>query len=143
MIDKNINASPPNKHAPATVGRIQSLLVNENELSSSPEMIDLIKLIPNPKNKLKSGPAIDPVIAILANPFLAIAGFAIKSPIELPHASTVIPRKAVFILKIIPKNLSMSTRMFATHQIQTTDINKLKIAYRSMNFSGACFALHV
>jgi hypothetical protein len=126
-----------NKKAPHTVGSTLLLLLNEN-LLMFPLIAPLTKLIPRPKNKLNSGPAIHPVIAILANPFFDTARFAIISPTELPHASTVTPRKAALILKITPKRDKRSIRTLATHQIHTRDITNEHKAYKIINLLGAC-----
>ena len=45
--------------------------------------------MPRERSRLKSGAAKQPVIAISEKPFLAIEMFAMKSPMELPHAKTV------------------------------------------------------
>mmetsp|Transcript_12670 Transcript_12670/g.24748 ORF Transcript_12670/g.24748 Transcript_12670/m.24748 type:complete len:156 (-) Transcript_12670:1870-2337(-) len=52
-----------------------------------------------------------PVVAMSGMPFFAIAIFADRSPIELPHASTVIPKIGLGILVNVPKNSSILTSL--------------------------------
>lgn len=52
-----------------------------------------IKVLPNPTNVLNNYPAKHPVIAIIAQPILANAGFANASDNEFPHAKNVRPIK--------------------------------------------------
>lgn len=82
--------------------------------------------MPRPRRMLKSGDAKQPVRAISTNPFLAIEVFAMKSPIELPQARTVSPRKVVGRPVRSARILSMSMRMFAKSQIQKTLMKKEK-----------------
>jgi hypothetical protein len=76
--------------------------------------------IPKPKSMLNKGDEKDPVRAISINPFFAIEVFAIKSPIELPHANTVRPSKVVGNPVSKPKSLRRSIIKFAKSHIQKT-----------------------
>ncbi len=77
---------------------------------------------PNPSSKLKTGPAIHPVKAISPKPFFDIAIEAKASPTELPHESTVRPRRAALIPEMHSYITSASTIIFASMYIQIIDI---------------------
>jgi len=85
---------------------------------------------------LKTGPAMHPVIAISPNPFLVIATLAFMSPRQLPHASSVSPRRVLGRPSITPNNESRSTTMSQVNEIQRMLITKAIIAYRKISFSG-------
>jgi hypothetical protein len=88
--------------------------------------------MPKPRSILNKGDEKDPVRAISINPFFAIEVFAIKSPIEFPHANTVRPSKVVGNPVSKPKSLSKSIIKFAKSQIQKTLIPK-EIANNKLN----------
>lgn len=75
------------------VSLIYLLFVSVYLIPSVKTMLTLIIVKPVPSKRLKTGPAMQPVIAISPNPFLLIAILAKASPIELPHESTVNPRR--------------------------------------------------
>ena len=77
---------------------------------------------PTPTSRLKAGPAKTAVVAMLGSPFFARARFADKSPIELPIASTVIPRIPGGIRRNVPKNCNKSTRALPILSIQVAAI---------------------
>lgn len=68
---------------------------------------------PVPTNRLKDGPAKHPVVAMSGIPFRAMARFADRSPMLLPHDSTVRPRMVEGILLMVPANWSNPTRASA------------------------------
>ena len=55
---------------------------------------------PIPSNKLKRGPPKHALKPALGDPLLAIDVSAMRSPMELPQANTVNPRKFVFEIDI-------------------------------------------
>jgi hypothetical protein len=82
---------------------------------------------PVPINKLKDGPAKHPVVAMSGIPFLAMARFAERSPMLLPHDRTVRPRIVDGILLIVPANWSNPTRASA---ILSIHVAAMKNPYR-------------
>ena len=74
--------------------------------------------IPKATSKLNKGAAQQPVIAISANPFLAIEVLAIKSPMEFPQARTVNASKVEGRPVSNPKIQSKSIKIFADIHIQ-------------------------
>ncbi len=68
---------------------------------------------PVPTSRLKDGPAKHPVVAISGIPLRAMARFADRSPMLLPHDNTVRPRMVEGILLIVPANWSNPTRASA------------------------------
>mmetsp|Transcript_30482 Transcript_30482/g.58425 ORF Transcript_30482/g.58425 Transcript_30482/m.58425 type:complete len:131 (+) Transcript_30482:306-698(+) len=79
---------------------------------------------PVPTSKLNEGPAKQPVVAMSGMPFFAIAIFADRSPIELPHASTVIPKIGLGILVNVPKNSSILTSALPMTSIHVAAMKK-------------------
>ena len=84
---------------------------------------------PVPTSRLKDGPAKHPVVAMSGMPLRAIARFADRSPILLPHDRTVRPRIVEGILLIVPANWSNPTRASAILSIQ---VAAMKNPYRDI-----------
>ena len=85
-------------------------------------LLNSLKPAPSPIRMLKTGPAKHAVIAILANPFLAMVTFAERSAIELPQASTVSPRILFGIRRVTPRNSRRATSLSAIASIQVAAI---------------------
>mmetsp|Transcript_22721 Transcript_22721/g.40486 ORF Transcript_22721/g.40486 Transcript_22721/m.40486 type:complete len:201 (-) Transcript_22721:1899-2501(-) len=73
---------------------------------------------PQPTSRLNSGPAKHAVSAMLLSPLLAMAMLVERSPMELPHASTVRPSTALLTPDRRPKNCNIATNSCATKAIQ-------------------------
>mmetsp|Transcript_7529 Transcript_7529/g.26293 ORF Transcript_7529/g.26293 Transcript_7529/m.26293 type:complete len:295 (+) Transcript_7529:754-1638(+) len=103
------------------------------------------KPTPRPTSMLKTGPAKHAVMAMLPRPFLAMATFVEKSPTELPHARTVMPRTGSGIRARTPKNSSVETNSSAKtsiHVAATTKPNKARprfTAFGSEHFPRSPF----
>jgi hypothetical protein len=98
---------------------------------------------PRPISKLNKGPAKQPVIAISTKPFFAIDMLAIKSPVELPHARTVKPRRLELIPDITPNRFSKSINRLAVNQIHKILIMKAKIKKGIIRAGGEILVLVV
>ena len=64
---------------------------------------------PVPTDRLNVGPAKQPVVAMSDIPLRAMARFADRSPMLLPHNNTIRPRIVEGILLIVPANWSNPT----------------------------------
>jgi hypothetical protein len=95
--------------------------------------------IPNPNALLNKGAAKQPVNAISANPFLAIDVFAMKSPIEFPHARTVRANKFGGSPVSSPNIYSKSIRIWAVAHIQKILIPNEKRSNSIIAFFGDLF----
>lgn len=80
--------------------------------------------MPKPISMLNSGPAKHAVIAMLLSPRRAMATSVTRSPIELPHASTVSPSTLGSMPHATPKNSSSATNSLAIRSIQNTATTK-------------------
>jgi hypothetical protein len=76
-----MNARAKKSQRPQTDG-IMLWVLWKVKLVVFPEIDSFTKEIPKPKKRLNNGPAMQPVIAILAYPFLATAELAIMSPMN-------------------------------------------------------------
>lgn len=98
-----------------------SALLSENGMDSSMCFISIIQQEdPAPQSMLKIGPAMQPVIAISPKPFLVMATSAERSPMQLPQANKVNPRRDFGRFVMIPRTAKRSTTILdvnATHYI--------------------------
>lgn len=100
----------------------------------------ITRAVPNPTSMLNIGPAKHPAMAIVGCPFLANATSATRSPIEFPHAKTVMPSIAggrSIITPIVARQFRSSPAMV---EIQKTLIIKDIRVLAMFSVSGASFS---
>ena len=113
----------PSKQVPAMRSSVWSSMLKVTRLMVQARISET----PKPIRVLNRGPAKHAVIAVCCMPSLAIAGFAQKSPAELPQASMVSPRMLIGRFRRIPRRESRSTITSQILQIHRIDITNDKI----------------